>query len=550
MALPQSLSLRRRRNRIIRFFARAILSAIFWDVLVRSLGGRRVARRTMLARYVHLARHFRDLAIDMGGVMIKLGQFVSSRVDVLPDEITSELAGLQDEVPPAPFESIRAVVESELGRPIREVFAVFDEQAIAAASLGQAHRARLPTGERLVVKVQRPGIETLIAVDLDALRWAINWLKRYPAIARRANLDALFDEFSGTLYQEIDYLAEGRNAEHFAADFASWERIGIPSIDWPRTTRRVLTMQDVSAIKITDVTAFEAQGVSRQAVAKTLFEFYLQQVFVNGFFHADPHPGNLFVEPHGEGRFTINVVDFGMVGRITPNLKAQLREGFVGLALRDAHRLVQALQGAGWLLPSADLREIERAVGRVLARYWGISMGDLRNLDLNEVRGLLIEFGQLLYQMPFQIPTNVIFLGRALGILSGLTTSIDPQFNLFAAAEPFATKMISDEDRSLLGTIWSQAIEIGGAIVRLPVQADRLIGTLLRGDIHVNVNATDQLIREIHALNASIRRLVWTLIFAALLLAGIVLDISGYRQLSPWVIGAAIFALLWVMLRR
>jgi len=550
MALAHSLSLRRRRNRIVRFFARAILSAIFWDVLVRNLGGRRIARRTALKRYVDLARRFRELAVELGGVLIKLGQFISSRVDILPLEITDELAGLQDEVPVEPFEPTRAAIESELGKPLRDAFASFDERAIAAASLGQAYRATLPTGEHVVVKVQRPGIEAIIAVDLDAIRWAVGWLKRYRPITRRADLDALFNEFRATLYEEIDYLAEGRNAEHFAADFAEWEHIRIPAIHWPHSTRRVLSMQDIGAIKITDVADFEAQGVKRQDVAKTLFEFYLQQIFANGFFHADPHPGNLFVEPRGDGRFTLNVVDFGMVGHVTPDLEAHLRDGFIGIALRDANRLVRAMQAAGWLLPSADVQEIERATEQVFSRYWGISMGEIRNLDLNEVRGLAFEFRQLLYQMPFQIPANMLFLGRALGILSGLTTSIDPQFNLFASAEPFARKMISDQSESLLGTIWSQVVEIGGSIVRLPIQADRLIGALLRGDIRVNVANTDALIREIHSLNKSMNRLIWTLMFAALLLAGIVLDISGYRELSPWPIAAAILALLWMMTRR
>lgn len=542
--------LRQRRNRIVRFFARAILSIIFWDVLVRNLGGRGLARRTARNRYVRLARQFRALAVELGGVLIKLGQFVSSRVDVLPNEITNELAGLQDEVPVEPIESIRALIERELGQSIPTLFAAFDERAIAAASLGQAHQATLPGGERVIVKVQRPAIEAIIAVDLDAIRWAMGWLKRYRAIAQRANLDALLDEFSATLYEEIDYLAEGRNAEQFAAEFARWKRIRIPVIHWTHSTRRVLTMQDISAIKITEVVAFEAQGVAREKVAKTLFAFYLQQVFVNGFFHADPHPGNLFVQPGDDGRFTINVVDFGMVGRITPDLRSHLREGFIGIALRDTHRLVQSMQGAGWLLPPADLQEIERAADKAFAKFWGISMGELRSLDLNEVRRLLVEFRQLIYQLPFQIPANVLYLGRALGILSGLATSIDPKFNVFAAAEPFARKMIADEGESLLGTIWSQAVEIGQALVRLPVRTERMIDALLRGDLRVNVTGTQAMLHELHAINLAMHRLTRTLIFGVLLLAGIVLYVSGDRQISNWVIGGALVALLWVMVRR
>ena len=546
----QPSSLRRRRNRIIRFFARAILEAFVWDVLIRSLGGRQLARRTAMARYVALARRFRVLAVDMGGVLIKLGQFVSSRADLLPNEITGELAGLQDEVPAAPFEPIRAVIETELGTPLNETFSSFHTQPIAAASLGQVYHAALRTGQRVVVKVQRPGIETLIAIDLDAIGWVVGWLKRLAAIRRRANLDALLEEFSATLYDEIDYLAEGRNAEHFAAEFAGWPRIRIPSIHWTHTTRRVLTMQDVGAVKIDDVPAYQAQGVDRKDVARTLFEFYLEQIFGNGFFHADPHPGNLFVEPRGEGRFTLNVVDFGMVGRITPDLRAHLREGFIGVALRDPHRLVQSMLGAGWLLPSADVTEIERAVDKVFAEYWGITMGELRNLDLNEARRWVSEFRQLLYQMPFQFPSNVLFLARAMGILSGLATTIDPEFNVFDAAEPFARSMLVEDGETALDAFVARVVEIGAAVTRLPTQMERLIGATLRGDVRVNLAGSDALMREMRALNASLRRLINTLIFAAFLLAGVLLQINGYPQAGAWAIGLAVLVLAWSLLRR
>jgi predicted unusual protein kinase regulating ubiquinone biosynthesis (AarF/ABC1/UbiB family) len=548
MTTTYSPNLRRRRGRIIRFFARVILSAILWDLLLRNLGGRRLARRTLLARYVRHARRFRDLAVELGGVMIKLGQFVSSRVDILPIEIINELAGLQDEVPVEPFDSIRVVIESELGQSIRSAFLSFDDQAIAAASLGQVHSATLPGGEDVVVKVLRPGIESIIDVDLDALRWVVGWLKRYRPISRRADLDALYDEFRTTLYEEMDYVAEGHNAEHFAIAFDRWERIRIPTIHWTHSTRRVLTMEDIRAIKISDVAAFEAKGVKRQDVAKTLFEFYLEQIFTDGMYHADPHPGNLFVEPLDDGRFTLNVVDFGMVGRIAPALVAQLRDGFIGVALRDPRRLVQSMNAAGWLLPSADIQQIERAVDKVFSHFWGINMGDIRNLDLDEARQLVYEFRQLLYEAPFQIPSNVLFLGRALGILSGLATSIDPQFNVFATAEPFARKMVSEQAAPMLSTFLSQLTEIGTALVHLPTQFDRVIGTMLRGELRVTVGATDALIREVHVLNKSMNRLIWTLVFSVLLLAGIVLEVSGYRTLSPWVIGSAIVALLWMVL--
>jgi predicted unusual protein kinase regulating ubiquinone biosynthesis (AarF/ABC1/UbiB family) len=239
-----------------------------------------------------------------------------------------------------------------------------------------------------------------------------------------------------------------------------------------------------------------------------------------------------------------------MVGRLTPDLKAHLRDGFIGVALRDPHRLVQSMQGAGWLLPSADVDEIERAVAKVFAKYWGISMGELQTLDLHEAGKLVAEFRQLLYRMPFQIPANVLFLARALGILSGLATTIDPQFNVFDSAEPFARTMLVEEGQSTLDAFVSQLTEIGAAVIRLPTQMDRLISAALRGEVRVNMAGGDALAREVRALNASLRRLISTLIFTALLLAGILLQVNGYSQVSGWVIGAAILVLAWSVLRR
>lgn len=544
------IDLRRRRARIVNFFFRAILSVFIWDVLIRTFGGRARAKRTALERYTRLARQFRALAVELGGVLIKLGQFASSRADILPKEILDELASLQDEVPPEPFARIQIVIERELNHPLTAVFQSIEAQPVAAASLGQAHRVILNNGERAVVKVQRPGIEGLVAVDLEALRIAVGWLKRYGPIRRRMDLDALYDEFSRTLYEELDYLAEGRNAEKFAVDFADWRDIRIPKIHWEMTTRRVLTMEDIGAIKIGDVAAFTARGVSAHDVAHSLFKFYLQQVFVNGFFHADPHSGNLFVEPRADGKFTLNVVDFGMTGTLSPELKQSLREAFIGIATRDVHRVVAAMDAAGWLLPNADRHAIERAAQKVFSRFWGIRMGDLQNLDLNEVRAFTGEFRSLIYALPFQIPSNVLFLGRALGILSGLATQIDPQFNVFEAAAPFAQKMLADDSGSILKVAVDEMLALGKAVVRMPAQLDRFLDLAGQGELRVNVNDTERLIDQFHAMNRALGRLQWTILFMGLLLAALILEAAGYRAVSPVVLISALAAGVWLALRR
>ncbi|NIV30937.1 MAG: AarF/ABC1/UbiB kinase family protein, partial [Anaerolineae bacterium] len=350
--------LRARYRRIVLFFARVALSLIAWELILPRLGFRRWVQRTRSDRLRHIAADFRALAVHMGGVLIKVGQFLSARLDVLPEEVTAELAGLQDEVPPEAFADIRQVAEAELGAPLAERFAAFEEVPLAAASLGQVHRATLSlsvenengneddgTTARVVVKVQRPNIEAIIATDLAALRTVGNWLHRYPPIRRRVDVPALLAEFTRILYEEIDYLAEGRNAETLAANFEGRAGVRIPRVFWTHTTPRVLTLEDVYAIKITDYDAITAAGVDRAEVAQRLFETYLRQIFEDGFFHADPHPGNLFVspgeEPDGAG-WQLTFVDFGMAGRVPPDLRAGMRELIIALGTRDAARLVKS----------------------------------------------------------------------------------------------------------------------------------------------------------------------------------------------------------------
>jgi len=531
------------------FFFRVLASGFWWDVLIRNLGGRKWANRTALKRYVNHARRFRALAIDLGGVMIKLGQFFASRVDILPKEIIDELSSLQDEVPAEAFDDIRAALERELNRPIGEIFSSINPVPTAAASLGQVHHVVLKSGERAIVKVQRPGIETLVAVDLQALRTAAGWVKRYGPIRRRVDVDALADEFSRTLYQELDYLAEGRNIERFATDFKNWEAIRIPHLHWEFTTRRVLVMEDIGAIKVSDVRAYQAQGVLASEVALALYDFYLQQVFVNGFFHADPHPGNMFVEPLEDGDFTLNIVDFGMVGTLSTQTRTQLREMFLGIATRDAPRVVRAIDNAGWLLPWANRGEIERAATKVFARYWGISMSDIQNLDVNEMRGFLSEFRSLIYQAPFQIPADLLFLGRALGILSGLAMQIDVNFNVFEAAAPFAQKLLADESGNLRQEVLQQVVDTGLALVRMPRQFDRMADLLASGDLRVTINEQDRLLHELTRLNQSAARIPWAILAMGLFLGAVLLLAIGQTAFSLAAFGLAVVFGLWMILR-
>ena len=296
-AMPELPIDRARYRRVVRYFAGAILHLFFWNVVLRHILGRNFVGRSAEKRWQRLAHRFRLLAVDLGGVLIKLGQFLSVRVDVLPLAVTSELAGLQDEVPAARWPDIQAVVEAEYSQPLDRVFRWFSPQSEAAASLAQVHHAQLLTGDRVMIKVQRPRIEILVETDLQAIRTAIRWLKRHRPIRQRVNLDRLYEEFARTTRNELDFVAEGQNAECLAQLFADDPGVRIPKIYAASSTRRVLIMEDVADIKIDDFAAIERAGIDRQQVARRLFDTYLQQVFVFNFVHADPHPGNLFIQP-------------------------------------------------------------------------------------------------------------------------------------------------------------------------------------------------------------------------------------------------------------
>jgi len=531
---------RRRYWRIVWFFARTILSLLLWEVFLPRLPGGRLVRLGAPGRRRRLAARFRALATEMGGVLIKLGQFLSARADVLPSEITEELSGLQDEVPPDPFPPIRRMIEEELGAPLSELFEEFQERTAIGASLGQVYQAHLPGGEPVMVKVQRPEIEMLVATDLAALRWAVGWLKRYQPLASRADLDALLDEFSRTLYEELDYIAEGHNAERFAENFAGNPKVRIPLPRWSHTTKRVLALERVGGIKITGYQALTEAGIDRGTVAQCLFGTYLQQVFIDGFFHADPHPGNLFVRPLGDPplkgdlsrEFHLVFVDFGMVGHLTPHVMDQLRESVIGLAARDVPRLIESWDRLGFFLPRTDLRPIEAAAEKVFARFYGLSMGELARLDHREFAALALEFRDLIFQMPLQLPQDFIFMGRMLGILSGLATGLDPDFNIFEGVEPFARELLAAEKEEWAERLLNELQTMGALLWRLPRLTEETMLTLSRGGLEVRITQSQELERLVGRLERGMDRLLRSIVLASLVLTGAFLLIGGQEKLG------------------
>lgn len=460
-------------------------------------------RKPPLPRWQAIARRYRLLAIEVGGVLLKFGQFLSIRVDLLPPEVTDELSAMQDALPPETCAAIIAQIEQRFGKPLAQVFAEFDDAPLGSASLAQVHVARLHSGEQVVVKVLRPGIETLIAADLETLDRVADWLRSIPRIRENYDLNGLLDEFALVTRRELDLEAEGRSIERFTRQFTHDPQVSLPRVFWDHTYRHILTLEHVGYIKITDIAALEAAGINRSQVAAKLYELYMQQFFVTHFVHADPHPGNIFVKPmpharevatgtthfspgdvvphHPDRPFQIVMVDFGMVTTVPHRLRAGLREYIIGVGTHDARRVVQAYLVGGLLMPNTDLERLVEAHQATFNQLGeGYFMGNLSQVDRQEANAMLRKYRDLVYASPIQIPPDMIFVFRAMGVLAGLTTFLDADMDVGSATRAFVEQLLR-EDWNENWFIWVR--EAGNPVMVGKVMANimRRVGDTLEG---------------------------------------------------------------------
>lgn len=531
----------RKRERIVAFLS--LLFGIVWDfwkeARLTRRGGSRYARIRMSERHRRRASKFREAALKMGGVLIKLGQFLSTRADLMPEEYIEELAKLQDEVPPVSYEKIRQVVEEEFGKPIAEVYPYFNPMPTAAASLAQVHSAVLPTGEKVAVKIQRPGIEELINIDLAIFSYIMEGMHRFTKMVNQMDIPGLVKEFARTLGEELDFYREGYNAERFRKNFEGNPIIYIPKIYWDYTRDRVLTLESVDGIKISDYEALEQAGISRTEVAYEVVQSYLQQVLEDGFFHADPHPGNLFVVAGPE----ITFVDFGMVGEITPEMKASLKEAALAVARRDINALMSSLLDLGFIRKGANLDSIRNAINWMFDIYAGFTSHKITFETLDQIQE---DIRTIVYEQPLTIPAHFGFLGRAVGILLGLTTGLDPNFDFIGAAKPYLQKMMGLEVEDWYQMVTEEAKTLGKTLLNLPKQLSDVLGRAQKGELRVRINSGG----IIDAIDRSGKRNItgFAILSSAFVLAGVVLYINAFLNEAYAALGAGllIFVLgLW-----
>ncbi len=475
-------------------------------------------------RHRQRAVWIRESLLHLGPTFIKVGQFFSTRADLFPTEYIEELSKLQDQVPAFEYEQVTEIIEQELGDPVQATFQCFSPVPIASASLGQVHHGQLHSGEEVAVKVQRPGLKQLFKIDLGILRGFAEFVQyRTPWGKNGRDWLGIYEECHQNLWGELDYLNEGRNANLFRRNFQDHTDVIVPRVHWRFTTSRLLTMEYIPGIKVNDVEALAAAGIDRVEVAQLGARSYLRQILHHGFFHADPHPGNIAVNLEGALIF----YDFGMMGKLPTETQDRLMLNFRGILQNDANLVVQAMVELGALAPDSDLGPVRRSVQYMLDSYFDRAFSDHGEISMAAINDDLYE---LTYDQPFRFPAAFTFVLRSLSALEALGKFLDPNFNFMDVAQPFAEEIMAQDSSNpndLIGQLSRQAAEFTNTSLNLPQRVEISLNKLEQGDIKMRVNSVEAN-RELRKLNITSLGIIYALLFSALFLCATQLLIANF----------------------
>ncbi len=482
----------------------------------------------------------RENFLQLGPTFIKLGQLFSTRADLFPIEYVEELSKLQDRVPAFSYDQIEEIIELDFSKPTSKLFSHFDPIPLAAASLGQVHRAKLHSGEEVVVKVQRPGLKQLFTIDLVILKQIARYFQNHPKWGKNRDWLGIYDECCRILWEETDYLKEGRNADTFRRNFRDEDWVCVPRVYWKYASPRVLTLEYMPGIKISHYEAIEAAGLDRKLLAQLGAKAYLQQILDGGFFHADPHPGNLAVNTDGSLIF----YDFGMMGQIESNIREGLMDTLMGISQKNGDMVVKSLVNLGALVPTGDMTSVRRSIQFMLDNFMD------KPFEEQSVDSISEDLYEIAYGQPFRFPATFTFVMRAFSTLEGVGKGLDPEFNFMEVAQPYAMKLMTNtgpNGSTIFDELGRQAAQVGTAALGLPRRIDDTIDKLERGDLRVRVRSieSERVMRRLSAIQLGTN---YTVLLSALLICATLLLVNDYLIVAAIAVVIAIVP-LWSLLR-
>ena len=471
-------------------------------------------------------RRLREMLDELGPTFVKFGQLLSTRPDVVPPDIVAELRGLQDDVKPFAFGQVRGVLEEELGLTVEQAFLEFDELPIASASIGQVHRAVLPDGREVAVKVQRPNAPGQIEADLGLLYQAAKLLKERVRALEFIDPQELVDEFARSIRLELDYGHEARNAETFHRDFARNEHVVVPRVIRQYSTPRVLTLEYLRGRKVSELDLEAMRPDERRAIAYRMADTWMAMVFRHGFFHADPHPANIFVLEDGR----LGLVDFGQAGKLSDEDMARLTRLFVDAATENVDAIPRRLRELGVRYALDREEEFRDELRRLFDRYYGVRLSDIDPLQV------IREGFQLIYSLNLRLPSRFVMLDKAIATLASVGAEVYPDFNVFEVAKPYARGLLADRfhPRVVAHRARLEALALGSVARDLPYQAHDVLEALRSGTLSMTVNSpgVDHIDQHLHQAS---NRIAVALIVAGGLIGSSVIGV--FATSGPHVMG-------------
>lgn len=470
-----------------------------------------------------LSERIRLVLQELGPAFVKLGQLASTRADLLPDPVIRELVKLQDQVPPFSSDTARGILEQELDMPLEEIFSRFEDTPVAAASIGQVHLGKLRSGEAVAIKVQRPGIARIVQRDLDILRELTAMAEKRWDWVRQYQIPQMVEEYAAALLAELDYTVEGRNTEKIALQYEGDGQAKIPEIYWDQTSSRILTMEYIEGIKLNDPDELAKRGYDVKDIAQRLVDAILNQIFLHGFFHADPHPGNLMVLKDGRIAF----IDFGMVGSLSEEMRKHLASLVIGLMRKDTEAMIRAIEKLGMMPDDIDERGLHNDLDKLRAKYYDISFSKISvGQALNDLFGVAQRHRIIM-------PPDILLMGKSLLTLEGVIEHLDPTVSIVDMAEPFGRKLLKDRFNpgKIKNRLFRSAADMAESVMGLPGQLRQLSSIISKGKLRLEVSVPEleTLLRRLDQIS---NRLSFSIVLLAfcIIMVGLIIGSSISHQ--------------------